>query len=99
MEKIGYGAFNSCIKLKSVVLPKSLTQIEELAFASTVELRLFYESTAEDWAKVEKTDENMPETYFYSDTEPPLNEDGTAYDGNYWRYVDGVPTVWEYGKK
>lgn len=25
--------------------------------------------------------------YFYSETEP-------TDDGNYWRYVDGVPTVW-----
>lgn len=32
--------------------------------------------------------------HFYSETEPPLNEDGTAYDGQYWRYVDGVPTAW-----
>ncbi len=22
-------------------------------------------------------------------------KDGTAYNGNYWRYVDGVPTVWK----
>lgn len=33
--------------------------------------------------------------YYYSETEPELNSDGTAYDGNYWRYVDGVPTVWK----
>ena len=25
---------------------------------------------------------------------PPLNQDGTDYDGNYWRYVDNVPTPW-----
>ena len=32
--------------------------------------------------------------YYYSESEPELNSDGTAYDGNYWRYVDGVPTPW-----
>lgn len=99
VEKIGYGAFNSCIKLKTVVLPKSLTMIKEFAFSSTFELCLFYESTAEDWVKVEKTNENMPKTYFYSESEPALNKDGTDYDGDYWRYVDGVPTIWEYKKR
>ena len=35
--------------------------------------------------------------YYYSENEPPLNEDGTAYDGNYWHYAeDGVtPVIWE----
>ena len=99
VEKIGYGAFNSCIKLKTVVLPKSLTMIKEFAFSSTFELCLFYESTAEDWAKVEKLNENMPKTYFYSESEPALNEDRTGYDGDYWRYVDGVPTIWKYKNK
>lgn len=34
--------------------------------------------------------------YYYSETEPALNEDGSGYDGNYWRYADGVPTPWVY---
>ena len=31
------------------------------------------------------------------ETKPPLNGDGTAYDGNYWRYAaDGVtPVIWK----
>ena len=35
--------------------------------------------------------------YYYSENEPPLNEDGTAYDDNYWHYAeDGVtPIIWE----
>jgi hypothetical protein len=33
--------------------------------------------------------------YYYSETEPALNEDGTDYDDNYWRYVDGAVVVWE----
>ena len=35
--------------------------------------------------------------YYYSENEPPLNEDGTAYDDNYWHYAeDGVtPVIWE----
>jgi hypothetical protein len=35
--------------------------------------------------------------YYYSENEPPLNEEGTAYDDNYWHYAeDGVtPIIWE----
>jgi len=35
--------------------------------------------------------------YYYSENEPPLNEDGTAYDDNYWHYAeDGVtPVIWK----
>ena len=35
--------------------------------------------------------------YFYSESEPPLNSDGTAYRDNYWHYAeDGItPVVWE----
>ena len=37
-------------------------------------------------------------SYLYSESEPALNSEGTAYNGRYWRYVDGVPTVWVYSK-
>lgn len=33
--------------------------------------------------------------YFYSEQEPPKTADGQLYAGFYWRYVDGVPTVWK----
>ena len=36
--------------------------------------------------------------YYYSESKPTLNTDGTAYDGNYWRYVDSVVTPWVYTK-
>lgn len=33
--------------------------------------------------------------YYYSEEEPPLNADGTAYDGNFWRYDEnGEIVVW-----
>ena len=53
---------------------------------------IYYEGTAEEWANIKveivNGDENgeLP-LYYYSETQP------TAA-GNYWRYVDGVPTVW-----
>ena len=32
--------------------------------------------------------------YYYSEQEPPQNDAGTAYLGNYWHYVEGEPTIW-----
>ena len=39
---------------------------------------------------------NKDNIYFYNEQEPQLNEGQTAYLGNYWRYVEGVATVWVY---
>ena len=35
--------------------------------------------------------------YYYSETEPALNAEGTAYDGNFWHYdTDGItPVIWK----
>ena len=35
--------------------------------------------------------------YYYSETEPELNSDGTDYNGNYWHYdSDGkTPLIWK----
>ena len=34
--------------------------------------------------------------YVFSAQTPNLNLDDNAYDGNYWHYVGGVPTIWVY---
>jgi hypothetical protein len=53
---------------------------------------VYYVGTAEDWAGISIGSYNDSLTsatiYYYSETKPT-----TA--GNYWHYVDGVPTVWE----
>ena len=34
--------------------------------------------------------------YYYSEPEPALNADGTAYDGNFWHYdTDGNVVIWK----
>ena len=63
---------------------------------------MYYGGTAEEWEKiagheyVEEANENIV-VWFFCETEPPINAEGTAYDGNYWHYApDGVtPVVWE----
>ena len=65
--------------------------------------KIYYRGTAEEWAQIphdvpaglnfatitEKNPQFYGVTiYFYSETAP-------TEPGNYWRYVDGVPTPWE----
>lgn len=93
VQKIGYAAFNNCRMLKSVVLPESVVELKELAFD---EISVFFKGGLETWQQVVKPIEAKWAVYIYSESEPALNGEGSAYDGNYWRYIDGVPTVWEY---
>jgi len=64
---------------------------------------VYYKGTTEDWDKIifdGSFNANLRNAtrYYYSETEPALNADGTAYDGNYWHYAaDGItPVVWTY---
>ena len=60
---------------------------------------VYYGGTAEEWADVSidstGNDKLTSATvYYYSETEPALNEDETAYDGNYWHFVEGEIVIW-----
>jgi hypothetical protein len=53
---------------------------------------IYYGGTAEDWASISidnGANYKLARTslYYYSETKPTTK-------GNYWRYVDGVPTAW-----
>lgn len=62
---------------------------------------VFYKGTAEQWSKISIRNANTNLTnvarYYYSESEPALNSDGTAYNGNYWHYdTDGkTPVIWK----
>lgn len=94
VTEIGESAFNSCRGLRGVVLPKTVTKIGASAFDATFELVVYYEGTQADWLQVSIGEGSVPEPYYYSEAEPALNADGTAYEGRYWRYVDGEPAIW-----
>jgi hypothetical protein len=58
---------------------------------------VYYQGTAVDWERISNSadDENylMDATlYYFSETQPTIA-------GNYWHYVEGVPTVWVYTDK
>ena len=84
--------FQRCDNLASITIPDSVTSISIYAFYSCENLTsVYYTGTASEWEKIEidfyNSDLTDATRYYYSETQP-------TDSGNYWRYVDGVPTVW-----
>ncbi|MBQ8441417.1 MAG: leucine-rich repeat protein, partial [Clostridia bacterium] len=75
-----------------VTLRANTIGIGEQAFRDCTSLKtVYYTGTAAEWESVEIATDNDPLTsatiYYYSETQPTT-------EGNYWRYVDGIPTKW-----
>ena len=89
-------AFYNCHTLQSVMIPTSVTSIGNWAFWNCSKITsVYYGGTEEEWSAIDIGFNNTPLTsatvYYYSEE---LTEEQKADDNNYWRYVDGVPTVW-----
>ena len=102
LTSIGQSTFYECKGLPSLSLPESLVSIGDRAFDGCSALTsVYYKGTKAEWDEISigSTNEALQSAtiYYYSETKPPLNGDGTAYDGNYWRYAaDGVtPVIWK----
>ena len=96
LEQIGSGAFNSA-DFRTFYLPGKLHTISS-AFGGIYACNFYYAGSAEDWKNLSVSDYDLQhynKLYFYSAVEPPLNADGTAYDGYYWYYDEnGEPAIW-----
>ena len=98
VKVIGEGAFQGCFNLQTLVIPKSVTTIGRQILEVGVIQHVYYCGTATDWSKLGTNSSNnmgLYETatqkdpkYFYSENEPTAS-------GQYWHYVDGVPTPWK----
>ena len=99
---IGTGAFALCYNLQTLVLPKSLTTIGNQILDVGVIKHVYYCGTQADWDKIPGVNSSnnhglfevntsglhFPDPkYYYSESQP-------ATEGNFWHYVDGVPTPW-----
>ena len=92
VTELGEGAFNSCPSLDTLVIGSGVKKIRYWSVSDCdALLRVLYHGRAFDWAGVNLGTSNDSITkdnlYFYSENEP-------AASGNYWHYVDGVPTPW-----
>ena len=96
-ETIGVESFQATNEMTDIVLPKSIKKIDQYAFSGCTTLNIFYMGTSEEWYAMTRmgnwnayTKDN-PKTdrikvYFYSEE--------STMDANAWRYVDGVPKLW-----
>ena len=95
VTSIGNYAFYDCDSLTSVVIPDSVTSIGNYAFYNCSSLTdVYYTGSEAEWQVIDIDhvyDGNSCLTnaarYYYSETAPTT-------EGNFWHYVDGVPTVW-----
>lgn len=100
LTTIGSSAFSFCPLIESISISDSVTSIGKHAFYYCNSLStVYYGGTAEEWGNIDidgtgNDKLTSANRYYYSETEPALNEDETAYDGNYWHYVDGKPVIW-----
>ena len=99
VKHIGHYAFQNCNSLTSILIPDSVRDIGEYAFYGCSSLTsVYYKGTVADWNNITIDSYNSPLTsatrYYYSETEPKLNEQGTAYNDNYWHYVNGEIVIW-----
>ena len=101
MTAIPNGFFQGCSNLTEIVLPATVTDIENFAFNGTALERVYYKGSQAEFDSITVNLHNDPfmnaSLYVYSEKEPALNTDGTAYNGNYWHYAEDGKTsvVWK----
>ena len=100
VKVIGAYAFRDCENLEYIVIGSGVEELGDDLFKRCTKLQsIYYHGTQEQWMTIKQMVSisgstytapkfNGRDIYFYSETKP-------TELGNYWRYVDGIPTPWE----
>ena len=94
LTEIDNYAFDDCLSLEKLVLPESLEFLGSRVFDGCNNLVLYSEATEKpvEWRPINYLKNPV---YWYSETEPEINEEGNKYLGNFWRYENDEPTIWD----
>lgn len=85
--------FYYCAGLTSIVIPVSVTKIRTYAFDYCRKLSsVYYEGDATQWGKI--TIVSQGNSYLKNSPRYYYSEEAPTSAGDWWHYVDGVPTVW-----
>ena len=94
VTSIGDSAFKYCDSLTGVTIGNGVTSIGSQAFDYCYDLdTIYYTGTADEWLEISIGSHyysggfNTVTRYYHSESEP-------TEAGNFWHYVDGVPTKW-----
>lgn len=80
--------FGGCSSLTSVVIGSGITYIDKTHFYNCSSIKkVYYHGNKEALTISEQSVIHDVTKYYYSETQPTT-------EGNYWHYVDGVPTAW-----
>ena len=102
VTEIGGNAFTHCPDLEALVIGSGVQFIDNDIGIGSEKLNIvYYHGTQSQWEQIQIVGINVSygffgdnielknaTKYFYSETKP-------TEPGNYWHYVDGVPTPWE----
>ncbi|MCL2630592.1 MAG: leucine-rich repeat protein [Firmicutes bacterium] len=85
VTSIGTGAFANCFGLQSVAIPATVLSVGADAFANCHQLEIFLEFSAVPSSWHSNWNPSNRPVFFYS----------AQSQANHWRYVNGVPALWE----
>ena len=97
LTSIGGSAFFNCRSLTNIEIPSSVTSIGDEAFKDCCNLTtVYYHGASEtEWNEINIDSYNselISATRYYYSEEKPTTE------GNYWHYVNDIPSKWEWGE-
>ena len=97
LTSIGGSAFFNCRSLTNIEIPSGVTSIGDEAFKDCCNLTtVYYHGASEtEWNEINIDSYNselISATRYYYSEEKPTTE------GNYWHYVNDIPSKWEWGE-
>ncbi|MDE6407154.1 MAG: leucine-rich repeat domain-containing protein [Anaeroplasmataceae bacterium] len=87
-KQIYFCAFEDCVELEKIIIPKTVTYIMDCAFLRCYSLNVYYELGMDSKDIFWMHRRYIQDVYYFSEAKPNNN------DRIYWHYVDGIEKKW-----